>query len=293
MLVLWPNIRHVEGYKVPTVFTKNEVKVLDRLKTIAGREDYVLSWWDYGYPIRYYSDVKTLVDGGKHTGDVNYPVSFALTRPQVASANMARLDMEYTERDFRQKRKESYLVQMMQDYNASKPEKFLAMLQRADLPLPKRSRNIYYYLPLRMLDIFPTVAIFSQIDLNTGKVVRQPALYQFKRYQVRNGKLYFGNGLMLELDTGVMHSGNKSFRLNRLVEATVTKGGKIVITVQKADPSSPWYLIYMKSYGRFLLMDKSMYDSTYIQLFVLGRYDPKLFEPVILSPMASVYRLKK
>jgi hypothetical protein len=98
---------------------------------------------------------------------------------------------------------------------------------------------------------------------------------------------------MLELDTGVMHSGNKSFRLNRLVEATVTKEGKIVTTVQKADPSSPWYLIYMKSYGRFLLMDKSMYDSTYIQLFVLGRYDPELFEPVILSPMAMVYRLKK
>jgi len=61
--VLIPNILHVIEYRVPTVFTKDEVKVLDKLKSIASREDYVVAWWDYGYPIRYYSDVKTLVDG--------------------------------------------------------------------------------------------------------------------------------------------------------------------------------------------------------------------------------------
>jgi len=67
----------VVDYRVPSVFTKDEVKVLDRLKNIASREDYVVAWWDYGYPIRYYSDVKTLVDGARHSGNINFPVSFA------------------------------------------------------------------------------------------------------------------------------------------------------------------------------------------------------------------------
>jgi len=53
------------------------------------------------------------------------------------------------------------------------------------------------------------------------------------------------------------------------------------------------YLIFMQSYNRFLLLDEEMFNSTYIQLFVLGRYDANLFEPVIISPMASVYRLKR
>lgn len=68
ILILIPNISHVISYKVPTVFSKQEVAVLDKLKSIADREDYVVAWWDYGYPIRYYSDVKTLIDGGKHSG---------------------------------------------------------------------------------------------------------------------------------------------------------------------------------------------------------------------------------
>ena len=95
--VLYPNIKHIESYRVPVVFNRPEVAVLDALQKMATREDYVMTWWDYGYPIRYYSDVKTLVDGGKHMGSVNYPVSYALMQPQVESSNMSRLAVEYTE----------------------------------------------------------------------------------------------------------------------------------------------------------------------------------------------------
>ncbi|MGK0255650.1 MAG: undecaprenyl-diphosphooligosaccharide--protein glycosyltransferase, partial [Arcobacteraceae bacterium] len=98
--VLYPNIQHVIGYRVPTVFNNTEVTVLDKLKTIANREDYVVSWWDYGYPLRYYSDVKTLSDGGKHSGSVNFPTSYILTNSQERAAKMLRLDVEYTEKRF-------------------------------------------------------------------------------------------------------------------------------------------------------------------------------------------------
>ncbi len=64
---------------------------MDRLKNIASREDYVVAWWDYGYPIRYYSDVKTLVDGARHSGNINFPVSFALLKISASFGNMARL----------------------------------------------------------------------------------------------------------------------------------------------------------------------------------------------------------
>ena len=66
-VALYPNYLHIKEYMTPTVFTTQEVSTLDKLGKIASREDYVITWWDYGYPIRYYSDVKTLVDGGKHS----------------------------------------------------------------------------------------------------------------------------------------------------------------------------------------------------------------------------------
>jgi general glycosylation pathway protein len=49
----------------------------------------------------------------------------------------------------------------------------------------------------------------------------------------------------------------------------------------------------MRDYGRFIILDESILNSAYIQLFVLERYDPKVFEPVILDGAAKVYRLKR
>jgi len=48
----------------------------------------------------------------------------------------------------------------------------------------------------------------------------------------------------------------------------------------------------MRDYGRILILDKRMYNSAYIQLFVLENYDPNLFEPVILTPLSKVFKLK-
>ena len=119
--ILVPNIKHAIDYKVPTVFNKDEVVVLDKLKKIASREDYVVGWWDYGYPIRYYADVKTLSDGVQHSGSTNFPTSFVLTHPQEEASKMLRLDVEYTENRFKKdnttKWHSSNIGQLIFDYN--------------------------------------------------------------------------------------------------------------------------------------------------------------------------------
>ncbi|WP_456432133.1 STT3 domain-containing protein [Nitratifractor sp.] len=293
-LVLYPNIRHVIAYKVPTVFDASEVKVLDRLHKTAGREDYVLAWWDYGYPIRYYSDVKTLIDGGKHTGDVNFPVSFALTRPELPSANMARLDTEYTESAYRTKRSGAYLEMMMADYNVSEPDAFLAMLDDVHFKLPAKSREVYYYLPFRMMGIFPTIEKFSDIDLTTGKERPLSAFYALPNFIVKGRTIVFGNGAAIDTQTGTLNLGNgQKQTLNRLVVTGYDRRGKLHVEQRVFDPGARYYAVLMKNYHRLLLMDRRAFESTYVQLFVLEHYDPKLFEPVILTPMAKVYRLKK
>lgn len=48
----------------------------------------------------------------------------------------------------------------------------------------------------------------------------------------------------------------------------------------------------MQSYRKFLVLEESYIQSLFIQLFVLGKYDPNLFEPVILNPLAKVFKLK-
>ena len=48
----------------------------------------------------------------------------------------------------------------------------------------------------------------------------------------------------------------------------------------------------MPNYRQFLVVDDSVYNSTYIQLFVFENYDKNLFEPVIMTPLAKIYKLK-
>ncbi len=294
--ILYPNIRHIISYKVPTVFSKNEVKVLDKLKHIVSREDYVVSWWDYGYPIRYYADVKTLVDGGKHTGEVNFPVSYILTNPQNVAAKMARLDTQYTEKAFHYKKddpaqKRSYIENMTLDYGFKDVNDFLSSL-KTDIKLPKKTRDVYIYLPFRMLGIFPTVARFSNLDLMSGKSIRRPFFYQTNRYREKNGILNLANGVFFDTQKGVLKVGNQKVPVKNFYITFYGKNGKLVKQKKSLNQNSNISIIYMKSYNTFLVLDEDMLNSLYIQLFVFDNYDKNLFEPVILSPAVKVYKLK-
>ena len=306
ILVLAPNIKHIINYKVPTVFTKNEVVVLDKLKKIASREDYVVSWWDYGYPIRYYSDVKTLSDGGKHSGSVNFPTSFALTHPQLQSAKLLRLDVEYTQKRFniKEHNKEldkndtkyikwhsSNIGQMTLDYGYQDTNNFLTALQ-TNIKLPAKTRDIYLYLPNRMMNIFPTVDLFSNIDLMTGMKYNRPLFYISHRFKDDGKNIDLGNHIKILKTKGMVQLGNKKVRINHFAVTYYNRKGKLEKKVQTIDPNSPINIIYMKNYHQFLVLDNRLYNSTYIQLFVLEDYDKELFKPVILTPLAKVYKLK-
>ena len=303
LAVLAPNIKHIIDYKVPTVFTQDEVKVLENLNKISSREDYVISWWDYGYPIRYYSDVKTLVDGGKHNGSVNFPVSYILTNSQNKAAKMARHDVEYTEKIFKFRDENKQLIidknltifsnveEMTKEYGYDDTNDFLLSLD-TDIKLPKKTRDIYLYLPFRMLSIYPTVKVFSNLDLMSGQKYKRPLFYMSKNYKQINNVLDLGRGVSLDLNSKMLNIGNTKTKIRRFVTTVYDKNKKLRKNIDLVDFSSNISVIYMKNYNTFLVLDEETYNSLYIQLMVLEEYDTKLFEPIELTPHAKVYKLK-
>ncbi len=289
---LYPNILHIIGYKVPTVFNMPEVKVLDQLGKVAKRDDYVVTWWDYGYPIRYYSDVRTLIDGGKHDGQVNFPTSYALTHSELAGANMARLDVEYTERAFDANFTDN-LLQAMNDYQERDIAAFLASLENPNFIPPTPTRDIYFYLPLRMLNIFPTVALFSTINLLTGEQNQRPFFYGTTHFQNAGELIHLGNGVSLNKGKGTIMLGQQEVPLAQFITTNVNPDGTLKKHIQNLHINGQLTLIYMQAYNQFILLDHQMLNSLYIQLFVLENYDPNLFEKVIMTPYAKVFKLKR
>ncbi|MCW8838580.1 MAG: peptide transporter, partial [Thiovulaceae bacterium] len=303
IVILIPNIKHIQSYKVPTVFKKEEVQVLDRLKNIASREDYVVTWWDYGYPIRYYSDVKTLVDGGKHSGSVNFPISYVLTNPQKTAAKMARFDVEYTEKAFEVAAKNkdlneskkvklfSNIEEMTKDYGFDNTSDFLLSLE-TEIKLPKKTRDVYLYLPYRMLDIYPTVKVFSNINLMNGQKYKRPFFYITRNFKNQKGIVYLGNNISINLKDTTLQLGSKKQAIRRFVSTEYNKKQKLIVQERLINFSSNISVIYMKSYNTFLVVDEDTYNSTYIQMMVLEKYNKKLFEKVMLTPHVKVYKLK-
>jgi dolichyl-diphosphooligosaccharide--protein glycosyltransferase/undecaprenyl-diphosphooligosaccharide--protein glycosyltransferase len=279
---IYPNYEHIKVYIMPTTFDKNEVKVLDELKNIAKKGDYVLTWWDYGYPIRYYAKLNTLVDGGKHSGDVNWPVSFALTRSFLPSYNTSILDVYFTKQN-----KLDFVKALMQKYHIKLEEVEEFLSKKIDLP--KIKEDIYYYLPYRMLNIFPTVAVFSSIDLKTGKTFNH-FLYSSSNITQRGNIINIG-AINLDLFKKLIIIGNRAIPIKRIAVTFYDKKGKLKKSIQKLN-NIGLNVVFMKSYRRILVMDDFFYNSTYIQLFVFEKKN-KLFKPVILTPIAKVYKVVK
>ena len=295
LAILYPNILHVIDYRVPTVFNKNEVDLLEKLKSVSEREDYVVAWWDYGYPLRYYVDTKTLIDGGKHSGDANFPVSYMLTNPLEKAAKLARFEVEYTENAFIKAEKNETVMnntaQMTLDTGFKNANDFLDSLD-TNITLPLKTRDIFFYLPYRMMGIYPTVAQFSNLDIMNGKTVRQPFFFQANRFQDSADKIDFGQGVSLDKVKGIVKLGAQEVLLKRFVKTGYTKDKKLAKEENSVHANGQFSIIYMQAYNSFLILDEASYNASYIQLFVLENYDEKLFEPIILDPYAKVYKLK-
>ena len=305
VLVLLPNILHVQEYQVPTVFNKDEVVMLDNLKKKTSREDYVISWWDYGYPLRYYSDIFTLVDGAKHDGDVNFPVSYILTKPQEAAAKMARFDVEYDVRTAKilaenaKKSKEnqtkvfSNIEEMTKASGFKDTNDFLSALENgANIALPKKTKDVYIYLPYRMLSIYPTVTLFSNLDLMSGSRYADPIFFAAQAIKEDEHSIYLQNGISINKASASVKFGDKEMPINRFIKTGYTEDKKLNIETKQFNSMADITVIYMASYGQFLVLDEASYHSLYVQLFVLEHYDKNLFEPVEMTPYAKIYKLK-
>jgi dolichyl-diphosphooligosaccharide--protein glycosyltransferase/undecaprenyl-diphosphooligosaccharide--protein glycosyltransferase len=288
--MIYPNITHIIGYKVPTVFNKAEVNDLVKLDEIADAKDYTLTWWDYGYPIWFYSNTNTLIDGGKHGHD-NYLISKIMqtSSPELV-ANLSRLAVEtYVESNYS-------IVSDMIFKNGEKdqldPNSVLSELENGVYELPKKTRDIYLYFPYRMLNIFPTVAVFGNLDLTTGKTERKISFYPTRAVSNKDGILLFRNGIKFDTKKGNIALGKQILNVKNFVITEITKQGTTKLQAQLYHADGKYAIIYMKSYGQFIVMDSETFNSTYVQMFILGKYDKSLFELVVSSPYSKIYKLK-
>jgi len=289
--MIYPNITHILGYKVPTVLNKAEVEDLTRLGRMAAPKDYTLGWWDYGYPIWFYSDTNTIIDGGKHNND-NFIISKIMqTDSPALAARLGRLAVE-TYVDTNYSNIANTLFQNGEK-DQKDPNLFLAKIEGNTVAIPPKSREIYLYLPYRMMGIFPTVMVFGNIDLTTGKRVRDAMFYPAYIKSSTGGMIILSNGIMFDSKKGELHVGKRKLPVKEFIVTQNQKDNTISLQSHIYHRDGKYAVVYMKSYGRFVVMDEKTFHSIYVQMFMLGKHDKKFFELVVSSPYSKIYRIKQ
>jgi len=285
--IIYPNITHIQGYLVPTVLNKTEVADLDKLDAISSKKDYTLTWWDYGYPIWYYSDTNTLIDGGKHTHD-NYIISklmFSDSQQQVA--NLSRLAVEtYVDSNY------SIVADTLFNGSDKSPKEFMEDLKSENYKLPEKTRDVYLYFPFRMMRIFPTVGVFGNINLKTGKPERQIHFYPSATANQNGATVMLQNGIVFDTAKGIIKLGRKTKKVQRFDVTTLGADGMPQVKSQLMNMDGEFCVVFLQSYGQMVVMDRKTYNSAYVQMFMLGKYDKELFELVVSSPYSKIYKVK-
>lgn len=303
-VALYPNIAHIVNYRVPTVMNAQEVAQLEAFGSVTSQKDYTLGWWDYGYPIRYYANTQTLIDGGLHEGDANFPVSYSFFSDQASASNMAKFAVYYhaKRREIALKEKElekdkrtiipsTNIAWMMETLGYTNSNEFLKDLPHLNPPLYED--DIYIYLPFKMISILQTIGRFSMLDLMDGSPTKQPFIFFAMNTKDGEHILELAPNAYVDKRNGTITINNITTHLNKSISTSYDNSGNLTKKVQPLHEQGTLSLIFMQAYNAFLLVDKEMEDSTFIQLFVLENYNENYFTPVSLTPWAKIYKVKK
>lgn len=173
------------------------------------------------------------------------------------------------------------------------PNLLLSELESGTYDIPSKTRDIFLYLPLRMMNIFPTVAIFGNIDLTTGKQEKEITFYPSSLVRNQDGIMQFRNGIVFDAKKGEVRIGNVKGKVKNFIVTQNTTEGKTKLQSQMYHIDGEYVVVYMKSYGQFVVMDTDIFHSMYVQMFMLGKYNKNLFELVVSSPYSKIYKLKR
>ena len=143
-----------------------------------------------------------------------------------------------------------------------------------------------------MMRIFPTVAVFGNLDLTTGEEERKIIFYPSQAVNNKGGVLTLRNGIMFDTTKGVIQLGQDEKRVKHFIMTKNTMQGDVKLQSQLFHADGEYAVVYMESYGQFIVMDLETFNSMYVQMFILGKYDKELFELVVSSPYSKIYKLK-
>lgn len=268
-----------------------EAKELKKFSKILKNDDTMISWWDYGWPLWYYTGHNnTLVDNGKHGGPDTYIVArMMLSSDQNYTYNAARIMAK--NRAKANKAKNEFVLQFLaKEHNLT--TLFSPALAKRTV-LEKNNADTYIVLHYRMLDFFGVINDFSKKSFSGTRSEKAPMvkITEVMKPFSETYSLFKGFAYILDSSDGMVvdASGNKTAvkGLTIVQNNTRTKG---YLFNHDENSTNTQVIAYR---NKFIWVDQEVYDSFFIQAMLFDVYDHDLFEKVGETNRIKIFKLKK
>ncbi|MEC8109653.1 MAG: hypothetical protein VX106_04475 [Pseudomonadota bacterium] len=257
------------------------ISALESLNNITSGEGAVMAtWWDYGYSSLLFNRLPVLADGGTQLAAPTFMMAKALLAP-TQRETAAILKFLAREGD-----------DGIQAHASSQESLFRYINDSATQPAP----TIYFMLTNQMSDWIYSISQIGNWDLDTGTAipVRGNANGSALSYDMLKCKPMAApsqmrcNGHVFDLSLGKVDGqpvldGAVRTRQGRQIGGVAFPGNQLnVIQIAETDKSKRIYLLH-----------RNLFQSSYNQLFHLGRANSALFEIVYDDyPHARIFRLQ-
>ena len=257
------------------------ISALKSLNNVAPNEDAVMaSWWDYGYSSLLFNKLPVLADGGTQVAAPTFMMAKALLAPtqQETAAILTFLAREGGSG--------------ISSHASSQKNLFRHINDSATEPAP----TIYFMLTNQMSDWIYSISQIGNWDLDTGKAIpakgntNGPAL-SYDRLQCKRmatPSQLNCNGYIFDLRSGkvdgqLVLDGAVRKRQGRQIDGAAFPGSQLnVLRIAETEQIQKFYLLH-----------RDLFQSSFNQLFHLGRADNSLFEMIYDDyPHARIFRLQ-
>ncbi len=275
-----------------TVVNSGDAELMTRFGQLAAPDSYAIAWWDFGYPLYYFAHVGALIDGGKHGHDNLVASQVMLTGSQLQAANLSRVAVEGFVAGRSPHRPVIDTLFAEADAAGQTQRAWLASLGEPGYAPPAKTREVYLYLPHKMLSLLGAVEQFSR-DARRGDGPTRDPVFVYTPAKEQGGTLVLQRGgFKIDLKSMKMQDrAGKPMSVRSFDLVDRGPDGAPHVRTQPAQADGRYRVIFMRAYGAVILCDLELYDSVLVQLYVLGRYDEALFESVLRTPYGAVFRV--
>ncbi|WP_201340477.1 STT3 domain-containing protein [Nitratiruptor sp. YY08-26] len=235
---------------------------------------YILTWWDYGWPLWYYSNKRTVIDNGKHHYD-NYIVAKTLfSSDQEFIANFNRFFIEKFDKIFPW----SVFPYVAKNYELNK---ILNNLHKTNPQLPPKKNEIYYYFDDKIITKLPVIENFAYFE--NEKKEGFVWIDKLHLFNTQKG-IVQGEKIQIDLQRGILYLGKKKDFIGKIYFSD----GVAIRNTLFYRPNNYAIIVYK---NRFIIGAYRYINSFFFQAFFFNNLDKKLFKTLSFTQDAKIFQL--